>query len=211
MKLCLAVLLTVGFIGACKARTSTSGVLDQPQGGTPNDGIPLWTEDAVLGATDDTTGPVVTRIVIGEGEAPIERTFVGGSEYWLYGTTGRGLGLMTFSDRGNYRVYQNSRPCEELQDPNWCNLVPSEMARRCMRQASNTLEAIRASGDMPDTGGLGFFGWINDGAAIPGGRANGGIWVWNESLIKWVGSVSSDGVCRTPSLSDLKALLASRP
>lgn len=199
---------SMAFFAACRHQGSGgSATLSDP---VPADDIIAWSEEAVLGATDDHQGPVVTRIELAEGYLPIELTFVGGSEYWLYDEAGRGTGLMTFSDRGPYQVYQNQTPCADLPEPEWCNLNPSEMARRCMRQASNTLQAIRNSGDMPDTRGLGFFGWINDGAAISGARASGSIWVWSESLIKWVGSVSSDGVCTTPSLSDLKALLRSR-
>lgn len=197
------------FVIGCNQKASKSSVKAETTSDATTQEIPEWSETAVLGATDEHEGPVITKIKLEPGSQPISQIFTGGHEFWLFNSNGKNTGLMVFGGQNNYKPYGGA-PCSSLSNPDFCDLKPSEMARRCMRQAGNTLDAIKASGNMPDTGGLGFFGWINDGAAIPGAKASGKIWVWEESLIKWVGAVSSDGTCVTPSLSDLKKLLAER-
>ena len=220
MRILLCLSLAFAMWSGCKARGGAdSGLREAPPGqngvGGTSDGIPLWTEDAVLGANPGEGNPK-TRIILEENFLPVDRTFGGGNEYWLYGIRGasmRAWGTGTFSPYNGPNTPAERRvtcQTEVVAQNGWCDWEPSEMARRCMRQSANTLDAIRASGI--NTCNHGFFGWINDGARVPGASASRGrgIWVYGTSLIKWVGAVSSNGICETPGIDELKTLLRER-
>jgi hypothetical protein len=149
--------------------------------------------------------PLVKVIQIQDGEAPIPESWrgPGGYEYWLYAPGVGSTGYL--SHDGRYSPYSGS--CSDANASQaWCDTVPSELARRCMFQAGETLRAIMESPPqewhdfLEQNEAPYFYGWIDDGATLGySGRMHTGPFRWH-SYMKWAGNVKPDGTCTTGSL-----------
>lgn len=172
--------------------------------------------------------PVTSQIDVQPGEDPIALTFENhGSEYWLMNKVGEGTGYMAGSS-GSYRPYGAS--CED-GDP-LCESKPTEAARRCMKQSSDTLKEIEANPPAEwvafkeKYGSLYFYGWVNDyntmskNTNVVRGRIWYGPFNWQGSgvtlgdpeyrpsgYIKWASAIYPDGTCKSPSVGLFLRLL----
>lgn len=87
----------------------------------------------------------------------------------------------------------------------YCEARPSELAKRCMRQAGDTLKAILAMNPPEYVDYLtrnrapNYFGWIDDSGTFGGTGSSKGPFRW-RTYMKWAGSVTADGTCTTGSL-----------
>lgn len=87
----------------------------------------------------------------------------------------------------------------------YCQARPSELAKRCMRQAGDTLKAILAMNPPEYVDYLtrnrapSYYGWIDDAGTYGGSGNATGPFRW-RTYMKWAGSVTADGRCTTGSL-----------
>lgn len=203
-------------VSACKTDDSDSDLRDESGVDVVPPGEPVDLE------------PVTSQIVVQPGDEPIAVTFENhGSEYWLMSKTGEGTGYMAGSS-GTYHPYGAS--C--AADDQLCLQRPTEAARRCMKQSSDTLKALEANPPAEWTafkekyGSLSFYGWVNDystqskNTSTVRSRIWYGPFNWQGSgktlgdqdyvpsgYIKWASAIYPDGTCKSPSVGLFLRLL----
>jgi len=216
------------FVGCRTTSTPSSAMKDAPVPTPAPEGDPQPTPqpggvDPLVGAPDS-LDPITSVIT---DESPFEGDHFEnhGSEFWLYGETGRNTGHMTFDTV--YGPYRDSPA-----NPTYDGKEVKNSTRRCMLQASETLKRIEAN-PHPDYAAfrqkydgrwLAFFGWIDDyrlfTRANPSRPPRQGPFNWQSNgqrpgsadyriggYVKWHGVHLSDGTCRTPSLGQFLHLL----
>lgn len=122
-------------------------------------------------------------------ETSINGFYIGGFEYWPY--------------KEEQPLYPS-----KIQ---WGFSSGSDPARLCMAEATRSLAKIlenppKSLLDLREKHGVrSFFNWNNDytGAERDAMAGHRRLWLYNQSLIKWISETNRDGGCLIPSKADL--------